>query len=795
MNIFLHNLKVAVRNLMKYKLQTAISVLTIAVGIVTLALVHSMMTRYRLPDIFDQPYSDRAYEVSFKTIENGEASLSVSPDLISALKGNGGLRNAEKVVVPNGTIFSNKMEFQLSDSSLRKGEVMATVIDPEYPEYAGHHSAITGEKIRKLKAGEAIIAEDLAKKIFQNESPVGRSGEIETMGEPLYPITIIDVFQSLSSNEPYSSNNALYYCETNNIEEYQHVLGIGKINVLMMEGATEEKLINEINTRIDHLGLEAELSKVVEQDEYKMIVPIKMIVYAVGSLILLAAIIGFLRIEFQMFYIRRREMALRIVNGANRRQVFNCLLIEIVYIITLSVILALLLGNILQCFIDEILHTDLNDEFLSNLLKSRGILIYSIVTGGILIVICGFIAWISLFYIGKSQHLETSMRKRNNHMFRNIMLCFQIVVCICFVSSSFILIKGGTWILKVCNVPEDDSEQAEYLYVELHQSSHRDQLSDEIKRLPELADMINCYSGYTSFNEIMQNPEIKGKLQEDQRFMPFYKVYFTNDTTLLSSLGIKVEWLQRDINRNESLLIGENAYKSFEKVGLLDKGTLSFWNKDLVLPIAGIIKKFPYDMYGWNFVAISDIPNSIPTKVLLVPKKGKGKSLMKSVEETIVRIDPELLTKIVCNYRENENTLPFIVESARSIGWILGGVSILICAMSIFSTIALDTRGRRKEVAIRKVNGAKSKDIYRMFGRVYAILIIIALAISIPLCILFNRWVENYVNESVTISTSLSPVLPIILGSVIVIVLILMIVGWQIYRVMQVGPAKIIAKE
>ena len=38
MHMVLHHLKVAVRNLLKYKLQTVISVLSIAIGIVTLAL-------------------------------------------------------------------------------------------------------------------------------------------------------------------------------------------------------------------------------------------------------------------------------------------------------------------------------------------------------------------------------------------------------------------------------------------------------------------------------------------------------------------------------------------------------------------------------------------------------------------------------------------------------------------------------------------------------------------------------------------------------------------------------------
>ena len=44
MKMTFHNLKVAVRNLMKYKLQTIISVLSIAIGIVTLAFAHAAMS-------------------------------------------------------------------------------------------------------------------------------------------------------------------------------------------------------------------------------------------------------------------------------------------------------------------------------------------------------------------------------------------------------------------------------------------------------------------------------------------------------------------------------------------------------------------------------------------------------------------------------------------------------------------------------------------------------------------------------------------------------------------------------
>ncbi len=47
--MILHNLKVALRNLMKYKLQTAISVLSIAIGIVTLAFAHAALSGATIP--------------------------------------------------------------------------------------------------------------------------------------------------------------------------------------------------------------------------------------------------------------------------------------------------------------------------------------------------------------------------------------------------------------------------------------------------------------------------------------------------------------------------------------------------------------------------------------------------------------------------------------------------------------------------------------------------------------------------------------------------------------------------
>ncbi len=117
--------------------------------------------------------------------------------------------------------------------------------------------------------------------------------------------------------------------------------------------------------------------------------------------------------------------------------------------------------------------------------------------------------------------------------------------------------------------------------------------------------------------------------------------------------------------------------------------------------------------------------------------------------------------------------------------------------MTIFSAVTLDTRGRRKEVAIRKVNGAKSRDIYKLFGRVYITIITVALVIAVPLSVLLYKLIVMTIVKITDDQTSMtaSPVLPIIIGVFTVIAFVLLIVWWQIRKVMKTDPASVIAKE
>ena len=64
---------------------------------------------------------------------------------------------------------------------------------------------------------------------------------------------------------------------------------------------------------------------------------------------------------------------------------------------------------------------------------------------------------------------------------------------------------------------------------------------------------------------------------------------------------------------------------------------------------------------------------------------------------------------------------------------IFAGMAIIISSLGLLGISLFDIRQRYREIAIRKVNGASAKDLYRLLFRKYITVLIIAFIIAIPL--------------------------------------------------------------
>lgn len=794
--MLLHNLKVALRNILKYKVQTLGSILSLAIGMVTLATVHSFLQNFRMASVNHEPYYDRVYNLRFDSIQKRQSdhSIRINGDIVRAVKANGGPRCIEQgPYAPNGMLTGGWAEFTLNGKTKRKMPLDAVPLDRHYPNFVGIRSAITGEKIKVLGPHDAIINEKQAKQIFGDKNPVGASIRLsKDYGN--YQLRLVDVYQDLSLTEQNSS--ALFYSpwelEDMDLNQFYAVA----FYVVLKEGCTPQQLKAEVNSRLKPLGLKVKTEKLKDRlnEEYSTVAIARSITYLIGSLILLAAIIGFLRMQTQLFWMRRREISLRITNSATRLQLFSMFATEVVVIVLVAYLVAVLMGS----WICDYLARPQFAEITSELGTISHLYLYSLVIGLVVMMLCLAIIWIVLSRICKcTQALESGMRRSHNHWFRNTMLGVQVMISMFFLGVTFCLL---CWVGKMADfnhIPDDERAYKQSLYLQTNAAENVQRLRDKLIHLPQVERWIPYSWGVLQVNELAENEEFSKAAWQGDPYASYnnvtsYKIRTTSDTSYLDFFKIKVNWKPK-ANRKKCILVNEKLYKQMRQHHVAPNDILTVDEMDSY-QIAGTFQSIPYlgsfktDIY--SFIVIDPKEAYGATHYILVAKPGEYKEMQVAVDRMIQKLEPAVVKPMSSNLRDYMAREMFALEILQNIAWILAIVSLAICLISIFSTVMLDTQTRKKEVAIRKVNGALTKDIAKLFGRTYLVITLTAMVFAVVAMLLFHIVLSQMFNM-----VEINPVFPIILSIVIVIGFIAAIIACQVRKIMKVDPSEILAKE
>lgn len=752
--MLLHNLKVALRNIFKYKVQTLGSILSLAIGMVTLATVHSFLQNFRMASINHEPYYDRVYNLRFDSIQKRQSdnSIRINGDIVRAVKANGGPRCIEQgPYAPNGMLTGGWAEFTLNGKTRRKMQLDAVPLDRNYPNFVGICSAITGEKIKVLGPHDAIINEKQAKQIFGDKNPVGASIHL-SKGCGNYQLRLVDVYQDLSLTELDMSISALFYspCELEDMDLNQFYAV--NLYVVLKEGCTPQQLKAEVNSRLKPLGLKVKTEKLKDRlsEEYSTVAIACSITYLIGSLILLAAIIGFLRMQTQLFWMRRREISLRITNGATRLQLFSMFATEVLVIVL------------------------------------------------VVMMLCLAIIWIVLSRICKrTQALESGMRRSHNHWFRNTMLGVQVMISMFFLGVTFCLLCWVGKIAEFNHIPDDERAYEQSLFLQTNAAENRQRLRDKLIHLPQVERWMPYSWGFWKVNELAENEEFSKAAWQGDPYASYnnvtnYKIRTSADTSYLDFFKIKVNWKPK-ANRKKCILVNEELYKYMRQYHVAPNDILTLDDMDSY-QIAGTFQSIPYqesfktDIY--SFIVIDPKEAYDARHYILVAKPGEYKEMQIAVDRMIQNLEPAVVKPMSSNLRDYMARSMFALEILQNIAWILAIVSLAICLISIFSTVMLDTQTRKKEVAIRKVNGALTKDITKLFGRTYLVITLIAMVFAVVAILLFHIVLSQMFNM-----VEINPVFPISLSVVIVIGFIAVIIACQVRKIMKVDPSEILAKE
>ena len=121
---------------------------------------------------------------------------------------------------------------------------------------------------------------------------------------------------------------------------------------------------------------------------------------------------------------------------------------------------------------------------------------------------------------------------------------------------------------------------------------------------------------------------------------------------------------------------------------------------------------------------------------------------------------------------------------------LFAAVAILISLLGLLAIALFDISQRRREIGLRKVNGARARDIYPLLLRKYLAVLGVSALVSVPLSWLaITLYLQGFAHKA-----PLTPEL-FVVAVLVTALLSLFTVMWQVYRAAHVNPAEVIKRE
>ena len=802
-----HNLKIAWRNLMKYKMQNLVSAVALAVGMVTIAATHYVLGQMKLPGYCYESYGDRIHVMYLRELkdttqlkdQNSLTAPQLSSDLLSALTDNGGMPSAEQLHVVDGwNPEYGQCRFYLPDSTYRFTAKRLFFMSPKRMHFCGYRSAITGERIPVLKPREVVLSETEARRIYGNHNPIGAEIKCQMSYPPHDELTftVRDVYKTASFDDLEDKQLYVVYDEymKGDAEHMSHT----HVHVVLREGCTPEQLIEEANARLKPFRKEVSVhhSDMLMAALYHDKMPTRKVVTLISLFVLLSALVGFLKMQSQLFWMRRREVSLRNVHGASFRSLFALFATEAL----ISVLAATAIGLCLAAWLTQtaehyrLMYLEKYNLHEINLypvigFTALGIAVLSLIVVGIVLVRMR----------AERRSLASGLHRNAGHAMRTTMLGLQLTVCMVFIGCLVCMTQTVGKIRNIMNVPEDETRYKNSLVVN-PVKFEQDEIKVMCERINEIEgiklkiryDETGCYLADEPDTRMVNGFEI------------YKKQYYTNvlqDTTYLAYWNRPIKWLLPPEERENSVLLEDSTYKEIMDKGYIVDGTIHLSDYP-IQSVAGTFSILPYKKRQGHYNRTEILmkydfrPGEYIFPTFIVePEAGKYQQVKDDLEAMMNGINSTNVGPMVMNLRDYMAKDLIIFEVMERLAWMLAAICFVICLMGIWSSIALDTRSRQKEVAIRKVHGAKRKDIALLFGRLYLWLMGVAAVIAAPLLILFNKTLSGW-SEMVSYNLPETSVrLPFILSAAVTALVTIVIISVHIRKVMKVNPAEIIAKE
>jgi hypothetical protein len=635
------------------------------------------------------------------------------------------------------------------------------------------------------ETNKIAVTREKALQMFGNESAVGKKLESNYLFS--YEICAVVTGLPKRSNYPFDFLTGYINHTDWNVSYGGHTLVelVPGIDVKAFERKLYEHEV-QAYTEIKNMTLSPLISVRYKDLTIERNVPFQhIIIFAVaGLLLILCTLFNYLTLFVSRFRIRQRELALRTVYGASGRSLFAMLSVEFLLSLTVALILGMVLINILGSFFLTVSGVQL--ELPSIYLES---VIY------IAVALTVFFLTLVIF---KRRTLDSSIRG-NKKIFRKTSTVVQLTVSIVFTFCTLVILKQMYYLHNSTDLGFSFKNRGS-IHVRWFESDESwtgvvtEILNDKMKQIPEINETVTgCPPllpvGGSSSDRIYDWDGKQGNVEYinifdewiSGKYAEFYEFELIEGEFLDEGPYIRTGGVADEV------LINESAAKIFG----WDRATGKVFSSDAYnrFRVKGVVK----DIYSFSptiaarpfYYHKQDIASSC---ILFKYEEGSRKTCMRKINRIIEKEFPgrsysySWMEEEYDKYLKSENTLLAILT-------VVSLVCVIICVFGFVSMVSLTCEERRKEIAIRKINGATVKDILDIFFREHLTLLAIGALIAFPSgYIIMKRWLENYV-----IQTEISAWVYVLILLVLILIII-MCVGGRVYRTSRENPVNAINK-
>ena len=795
-----HYLKVAVRNLLKYKVQSIISMVGLAIGLATFAL-SSIWLKYEMTYDTHWPDAERIYQVG-RWRENEMEKFSRSTSFLLAPQ----LKKDFPEIEASCAILQIMTQENGIDINLLKADSTYTQLFPI--------TILQGNNQFLYSPNLAGITESGAIRLFGTTDVLGKTISLHLRKE----FTICALLKDAEGHSNYPYDVVLSSVDERREWYYNMARTLVKLAPGVDVEAFDEKLkkyeIDFVQTGPygETFTQRGSLPRsIVSLSNLHYTYPVRegsirlehiRLFNAVGLVVVLCALINYLILYVIRLYIRRREMTLRRAHGAGEGSLLRMTMTELLLLTGISLFFGMLITELLFQPFKEIAEINEGSSFLY-----RESTIYM----GIVILLSLLLSGIMLLLQQRRSHRESLLPIASSggiFTFRRVAMGVQLFVSIFVMFCTIILQKQ---LLQLHN-SEDMGANMDVMTTMGWPEWNVEDIDAAMKQLPYLSYYetpelpFDRYSSLRSYNVMYRDEQGEEHNVPYKRFRISYDAYRVFEMQLVAGEAPKEHGISGEIWLNEALAaklfnepsdaVGKYVYSGFLGEGLVKRnGAQGFIIRGVFkdIQVSPILPPLPaiYQV-GLEAHNISQAGQILKNPIRFVTSDIKDDAVLEdSVNAYFDRVLPGV--QKFQGFIPLSMIIEWSLRSERILMKLLGiasGVCIFITLFGIFSMVSLTCERRRKEMAIRKVHGAKIRDIIGLFVKEYGILLLVSAAVAFSVgYAVMKQWLQTYV-----IQTTISWWVYVAILAAVTLMIVLC-VGYRVWKAANENPADVVKSE